>query len=120
MKYLNLVWEMNRRAKIVVDTPVGEIDQFDSRNTVKQGTVYGPVMCGVSTSRVNNIGERVVYTYGPKLETESLVYVDDLNNDGDQVNSEKFLPNCRLLETQKKATVNTDKSGYVETETPYN
>ena len=99
---IKILWEMNRMAKVVVDTPVGNTDQFEVKNTVKQGTIYGPVMCGLSTSRVNGIGERVVYTYGPQVEIESLVYVDDMNNGGNHQNSEKFVRNCKCLEVQKR------------------
>ena len=112
-KDTQLIYEMNRNANIVIDTPVGKTEHISIKNTVKQGTIYAVIMCGLTTSRVNSLNERVVYSYGPNVEIESLVYLDDMSNTGSYENAEKFVGNCSQLEKTKKAIVNTDKSGYV-------
>ena len=99
---VKMVYEMNKVAKVVVDTPVGDTDQFEVRDTVKQGTIFGPVMCGLSTGRINEINERVVTMYGPEVEIEPLVYVDDMNNGGDKPNSEKIYVIVEVLNYKKR------------------
>ena len=42
---------------------------------VKQGTIFGPILCIASISRVNTIQEAVKYQYG-KVETGMPVFMD--------------------------------------------
>ena len=110
---LNMLWEMNKSAKIEVHTPVGITEEFTTGSTVKQGTIYGPIVCGRVTEQVNGVGKKNVYMYGPRIEIGALVYVDDMSNAGDKEAGEVFVENCAIFERRKKATVNLDKSGYV-------
>ena len=74
----NTLLNMNRRAEIIVDTPVGKTNQFTVNNVVKQGTIYGPVICSKEMESVNTSNHKTVSYYGPRIEIESLAYVDDL------------------------------------------
>ena len=66
-----VIREMNKAAKIIIHTPVGDTDEITCKNIVRQGTVYGPQLCGVSMGRVNDIGRRITTMYGPNLVIQS-------------------------------------------------
>ena len=52
------LYEINKTSIIAVDTPVGKTSKITVK-VVKQITIFGPVMCCASTSRVNAIQEAV-------------------------------------------------------------
>ena len=52
------LYEINNTSIIAVDTPVGKTSKITVK-VVKQITIFGPVMCCASTSRVNAIQEAV-------------------------------------------------------------
>ena len=68
------LYEINKTSNIVVDTPVGKTSSITVEEVVKQGTIFGPIMCCASTSRVNEIQEAVKYEYG-KVEIGMLVFM---------------------------------------------
>ena len=70
------LYEINKTSNIVVDTPVGKTSSITVEEVVKQGTIFGPIMCCASTSRVNTIQESVKYQYG-KVEIGMPVFMDD-------------------------------------------
>ena len=61
---LKILYEMNKETDIIIRTPVGNIDTIQVNEVVKQGMIFGPIMCCVETSTVNSIGEEVKYRYG--------------------------------------------------------
>ena len=56
--------EINKTSNIAVDTPVGKTLGITVEEVVKQGTIFDPIMCCGSTSKVNEIEEVVKYQYG--------------------------------------------------------
>ena len=44
-----------------MDTPVGKTSSTTVKEVLKQGTIFGPIMCCASTSGVNAIQEAVKY-----------------------------------------------------------
>ena len=48
---------MNKNVKARVKTPLGETKEFPLKEIVRQGTIMGPPLCGVSTDRINRIEE---------------------------------------------------------------
>ena len=50
-----LMYELNRQADIVIETPVGVTKSIKVDEIVKQGTVFGPKLCCISTEKVNSI-----------------------------------------------------------------
>ena len=69
--------EINKISNTVVDTPVGKTSSITVEEVVKQGTIFAPIMCCVSTSRVYTIQESVKYQYG-KIEIGMPVFMDDI------------------------------------------
>ena len=59
---IKILYEMNKKAEIIVDTTVGQTESISIKEIVKQGSIFGPIMCCATTSRVNNIGETVQYS----------------------------------------------------------
>ena len=49
------LYETNKTSNIVVDTPVRKTSSITVKEAVKQGTIFAPIMCCTSTSRVNEI-----------------------------------------------------------------
>ena len=58
------LYEINKTANTAVDTSVGKTSSITVEEVVKQGTIFGPVICCASTSKVNAIQEAVKYQYG--------------------------------------------------------
>ena len=52
---LKILYEMNKRSIVTINTPFGETGNIEIEEIVKQGTTYGPVMCCAATTRVNDI-----------------------------------------------------------------
>ena len=55
------LYEINKTWNILVDTPVGKTSSTTVKEVLKQGTIFGPIMCCASTSGVNAIQEAVKY-----------------------------------------------------------
>ena len=73
-----MLYEMNKTCNIVVKTQNSVTDQFNTQNTVKQGTTFGTIICCTETDRVNEINERVAVMYGPELEIVMADFMDDI------------------------------------------
>ena len=94
------LYEINKASNIVVDTPVGKTSSITVEEAVKQGTIFGPIMCCASTSRVNKIQDPVKYHYG-KVEIGIPVFMDDLSAVGTADNIRKGVQNCSIIEIEK-------------------
>ena len=57
---LKVLYEMNKETDVIIKTPVGKIENIQVK-VVKQGIIFGPIMCCAETSTVNSIGEEVKY-----------------------------------------------------------
>ena len=44
---LKILYEMNKETDIIIRTPVGNTDQIQVKEVVKQDTILGPVSCAV-------------------------------------------------------------------------
>ena len=108
-----IIREMNRKAEIIVHTPVGDTKEIVCADIVRQGTVYGPQLCGVSTGKVNDIGKGIVTMYGPDLIIESTQFVDDIESAGSPKTINNTIHNCHTLEVRKKMKFN-NKNGKTE------
>ena len=101
-----VIREMNKTAKIMIHTPVGDTDEIICENIVRQGTVYGPQLCGVSMGRVNDIGRGVTTMYGPNLVLQSTQFVDDVESAGSARVVNNTIHNCKIMEERKKMKFN--------------
>ena len=68
---------------------------------MKQGTIFGPIMCCASTSRVNEIQEVVKYQYG-KVEIGMPVFMDDIAAIGIAGNIRKGIQNLEEWKLERK------------------
>ena len=101
-----MIKKMNEVANIIIHTPVGDTEEIMCKNIVRQGTVYGPKLCGVSMSRVNDVGRDIVTMYGPNLVIKSTQFVDDVSTGGSARSINNTIYNCNRLEDSKKMTFN--------------
>ena len=79
---------------------------------MKQGTIFDPIMCCASTSRVNTIQESMKYQYG-KVETCMPVFMDDIAAVGKVDDITKGIQNCRRTENEKKMIYRLKKTKYM-------
>ena len=79
---------------------------------VKQGTIFGPIMCCVETSTVNSIGEEVKYRYG-KINIGMPVFMDDITTAGKAEHIRKGMNNCAKMEKEKKISFGLKKIKYM-------
>ena len=57
---IKMLYKMNKKAQIIVDTTVGQTESINIKKIVKQGSIFGPIMCCATTSKVNNRGDSAV------------------------------------------------------------
>ena len=111
-----LKYNLNRRSKITIKTPVGVTDQIEVGEIVKQGTLNGPILCNISTDKVNKVGRKSTTTIGPNINCEASIFVDDIQQAGSQThNIETAANNCAVMEITRKVTFNvgTDKTAFL-------
>ena len=65
-----MIYKMNEKANAQIDTPIGKTDPIELQEIVRQGTIYGPKICGTSTDKINKIGKKSVTMYSPNIEIE--------------------------------------------------
>ena len=82
---------------------------------VKQGTIFGPLMCYVNSAKINDMKEMVVTHLTPELYIGALAYVDDIMAAGSKETVERVGKNLRRTEKEKKYTFNNanGKSHYM-------
>ena len=98
------IYNMNKNVKATVRTPVGDTEEIELEEIVRQGTVGGNKLCIVSTDRINRMGH---YT-----ETDGIrypVFVDDKLGLGPVTTIEEMCYKMKTLETTKKYKYNTKK-----------
>ena len=104
---LKLIYNLNKRALVSVNTPFGPTRQFETDPIVKQGTVLGSVLCSSST------GEYCDENTGIKLgeaEISSLLYVDDIIDLSQTLNDcIKAHKNALLFSLRKKLSLSGTK-----------
>ena len=111
-----LVYNLNKRSNIVIQTPVGDTKSINIGEIVKQGTVYGPMLCDINIDKVNQVGRKSTTTIGPNIECEASMFVDDIKQAGSQEhNIEVAASNCSVMETTRKVTFNNgvDKTAFM-------
>ena len=107
---LTSLYEMNKEIYVIIRTPVGNIDKV--KEVVKQGTIFGPIMCCAETSTVNSIGEVVKYRYG-KINVGMPVFMDDIATAGKAEHIRKGIKNCARMEKEKKISFGLKKTKYM-------
>ena len=96
---VNIIYLMNKEEKIIINTPSGITNEITVSEIVRQGTIYGPILCGISTDKVNPTSNHVSIRYGQELEIEPMIYVsDDMISTGDKQTIIDTIRNCRQLE----------------------
>ena len=108
-----LIYELNRKADIIIDTPVGITDSITVREIVKQGTVFGPKLCCISTEKVNSIQHVLSTSLTPEMTIGAPVYVDNILGIGSVETVERVVRNTREMEVQKKFRFSKKKSKYM-------
>ena len=110
---LKILHEMNKEADIIIRTPVGNTDNIQVKEVVKQGTIFGPIMCCAETSAVNSIGEEEIkYSYG-KINVGMPVFMDDIATAGKAEHIRKGIKNCAKMDKEKKISFGSKKTKYM-------
>ena len=105
---LEILYKLNETAQFKINTPYGDTENIETKEVVKQGTTYGPIMCCASIARVIEIGEKVICKYG-NIKIGIPVFMDDIAAIRDADTKGKALRNCRKMETEKKNTIQAKK-----------
>ena len=56
---LKILYEMNKETDII-RTPVGNTNNIQIKEMVKQGTIFGPIMCCAETSKLTALKYNIV------------------------------------------------------------
>ena len=97
----------------MVKTPVGDTEPFILFDIVRQGSVYGPQICIASMDKINILGKDIITHYGPTLQIQAALFVDDVTGVGGIYQINNTIYNCSLMEERKKMTFN-NKLGKTE------
>ena len=89
-----------------MQTPHGVTEQFKIDEAVRQGTIFGTILCGTSTNRLNKMGQPDPLILYQKLEIESPIYVDDILAMGTTKQVERTGEKMNGLEATKKFEFN--------------
>ena len=108
-----LVYEMNRNIKAFVDTPHGKTGTFEIDEAVRQGTIFGTTLCGVSTNRINKMGLPEPMLLYETVEIGYPIFVDDKLGLGEPDTIREMVNKMRTLEVTKKYIYNI-KEGKTE------
>ena len=95
---------MNEKARMQVDTPFGKTKEINLERIVKQGTVYGPQLCCVSTDKINGMGYDSTTVVAPAVEMKSMIFVDDIFDGGSTEVVERAGRNLNKIEETKGFT----------------
>ena len=90
---LKMLYEVNKETDII-RTTVGNTENIQVKEVVRQGTIFGPVKCCEETSTVNSIGEEVKYRYG-KINIRMPVFIDDIATASNVEHIRKGINNCK-------------------------
>ena len=77
---IKMLYEINKNAEIITGTTVGQNESINIKEIVlfkEIGSIFGPIMCCATTSKVSNIGETVQYRY-EKIDIGMSFYMDDI------------------------------------------
>ena len=107
---LKSLYEMNKEIYVIIRTPVGNIDKV--KEVVKQGTIFGPIMCCAETSTVNSTGEQVKYRYG-KINVGMPVFMDEIATAGKAEHIKKDINNCARIEKEEKISFGLKKTKHM-------
>ena len=94
---------MKKETDIIIKTPVGNTDNIQVKEMIKQDTIFGPIMSCTETSTVNSIGE---YIRMP-------VFIDDIATAGKTEHIRKGKINCARMEKEKKISSGLKKTKYM-------
>ena len=106
-----ILYEINKETDIIIRTPVGNTENVLVKEMVKQGTIFGPIMCCAETYTVNSIGE-VNYRYG-KINIGMPVFMDDITTAGKAEHIRKGINNCARMGKEKKISFGLKKTKYM-------
>ncbi|XP_066910986.1 uncharacterized protein, partial [Clytia hemisphaerica] len=98
-----------KKAADIGETPYGKTEEIIVEEVVRQGTIWGPFLCSITTEKINRVGERV-YTPYENVRLEPMVFVDDICEAGDLQQIKTIVKNCKIIESKKKMTFNNKKS----------
>ena len=73
-----MIYLLNKESKAVVDTPFGITREIVLTEAVRQGTIYGPILCSITTDKINKIGGQSFESMGRNIEIKTFTYVDDI------------------------------------------
>ena len=59
LNFFYMKYYMKWTIYIITITPVGNTEDIQFKEVVKQGTIFGPIMCSAETSTVSSIREEV-------------------------------------------------------------
>ena len=103
------LYYMNKEVKAIVDTPIGKTESFPLKEIVRQGTVSAVDLCGVSTDKINKIGDEAEEFTISGVKIKHPVFVDDMLGLGNKSMIEGMQPKLQFLEETKRFTVNNEK-----------
>ena len=103
------IYEMNRNITAVVDTPHGLTEKFEIEEAVRQGTIFGPTLCCVSTNRINKMGNPDPLILHETIEIGCPVFIDDMSGMGTKNRIENVGEKMAGLEATKKYVFNNDQ-----------
>ena len=115
VKDLNLLYQLNKEAKVIVETPVGNTSEFWVDEIVKQGTIWGPKMCCTTTDEINKFTEDAGTSIGT-TNVDCRIFVDDMASIGNETTIKNAVDGCCyvILKNSRNLYSQLIKARYLE------
>ena len=105
-----ILFKINEKTRMQVDTPLGKTKEINLERIVKQGTVYGPQLCCASTDKINGMEYDSTTVVAPAVEMKSMIFVDDFFDGGSTEVVERAGRNLNKMEETKGFTFNVGEA----------
>ena len=107
---ISMIETMNSNVKATINVNGKYTETINIREAVRQGTIFGGVLCSLETDKVNTIRQPTFTMVDPNVAVQSLIYVDDILGHGSENNIRGTVTNLRGLETEKKLSFGIAKT----------
>ena len=109
---LKTLYEMKKETDIILRTPVGDTDNIQVKEVIKQCTIFELIMCCAETCAVNSIGEEVKYSYD-KINIKMPVFMGQIARAVKAEHIRKGINNCAKMEKEKNISFGLKKTKYM-------
>ena len=113
----NIIYELNKKAKATITTPLGNTDEINIAGILMQGTVLAAILCANNLDEVSQVANLIrcgINMYG--IQIKCLTFQDDIISPNSSIrNAKNFASIGEQFQDIKKLKYNIGKSAIIKT-----